>query len=209
MFELPDDPEIQANYPDEWPIRQKYWQPRQGEVAIDVGALYGSYTMPALEAGATVVAVEPNVSAAATLVDIAVTNGLDERLRVRNCALFDGTPYPAELRAALESVHWSWMCPSPDAEYTTLDRLVFDMGLRRLDWIKIDVEGAELGVLHGARSSLAFWHPKLLIEDHTLIYPYVAEMDSARKIREFLSGFGYNVVEDSYEPPLRTYLIAR
>ena len=42
---------------------------------------------------------------------------------------------------------------------TTLDALAAELGLDRMDCIKIDVEGAEERVIAGARESLSRWHP--------------------------------------------------
>jgi len=47
---------------------------------------------------------------------------------------------------------------------TTLDRFVADAGIERLDFIKADVEGAELAVMEGARHSIERWHPTVLLE---------------------------------------------
>jgi len=38
------------------------------------------------------------------------------------------------------------------------------LGLDRLDFMKIDVEGMELEVLHGAREAIAKFHPQMMIE---------------------------------------------
>lgn len=45
-------------------------------------------------------------------------------------------------------------------DVVTIDSL----GLERLDFIKIDVEGMELEVLHGAREAIAKYHPQMMIE---------------------------------------------
>ena len=47
---------------------------------------------------------------------------------------------------------------------TTLDALCAELGLSRLDFIKIDVEGAELGVLAGGQAAIERFRPALLIE---------------------------------------------
>jgi FkbM family methyltransferase len=47
---------------------------------------------------------------------------------------------------------------------TTLDGLVAEAGLQRLDFIKIDVEGAELHVLRGGTRSIESFRPAMLIE---------------------------------------------
>jgi len=45
-----------------------------------------------------------------------------------------------------------------------LDAVAQRLALPRVDFIKIDVEGAEVGVLSGARDVLAAWRPLLLLE---------------------------------------------
>jgi len=45
-----------------------------------------------------------------------------------------------------------------------LDDFVAERGITRLDWIKLDVEGAELSALQGGLSTLKRLRPKLLVE---------------------------------------------
>lgn len=215
-FVLPDEPSILTQFEDEALLRDAHWWPSSGEVALDAGAAIGSYTIPALMRGARVVAVDPDTEATCVLDRIAALNSLVS-YEVRNCALFDGPGYPPEMRIALETSAYPWLIPAPDVEWRTLDQLVAECELTRLDWIKIDVEGAELGVLRGGQESLARFHPRLLIEDHTGIYSYVARMDSARQCRELLAGLGYVIDEVPFNapvigsppdtPPPRTYMI--
>jgi FkbM family methyltransferase len=47
---------------------------------------------------------------------------------------------------------------------TTIDRVVETLGLDRLDFIKADIEGWELRLLHGAESTLERFRPRLLLE---------------------------------------------
>ena len=50
----------------------------------------------------------------------------------------------------------------------TLDRLVDNLKLKKVDWIKIDVEGAEYNVLKGAKQTISLNKEriKLIIELH-------------------------------------------
>jgi FkbM family methyltransferase len=60
----------------------------------------------------------------------------------------------------------------------TMDGLVSRMGLDRLDFIKIDVEGGELHVLHGGEGTIKEFRPALLVEieaRHTARYQYAPE----------------------------------
>lgn len=64
----------------------------------------------------------------------------------------------------------------------SIDDLVEREGLRGVDWIKLDVEGAELAALEGARRTLARSHPRLAIsayhkpEDLITLPDFVAEV---------------------------------
>jgi FkbM family methyltransferase len=60
----------------------------------------------------------------------------------------------------------------------TMDALVSRTGLTRLDFIKIDVEGGELHVLHGGENTIKDFRPALLVEieaRHTARYQYAPE----------------------------------
>ena len=57
----------------------------------------------------------------------------------------------------------------------TMDALIARTGLTRLDFIKIDVEGGELHVLHGGERTIKEFKPALLVEieaRHTARYQY-------------------------------------
>jgi hypothetical protein len=51
-----------------------------------------------------------------------------------------------------------------DVEARPLDYVVNELGLKRMDWVKIDVEGAELHVLRGFKDSIVKFKPKIIIE---------------------------------------------
>ncbi|MBX3298117.1 MAG: FkbM family methyltransferase [Acidobacteria bacterium] len=55
-------------------------------------------------------------------------------------------------------------------ELTTLDEKVEDLGLARLDIIKIDIEGAELPALRGAKNCIERFRPTILIEINQEMY---------------------------------------
>jgi len=206
-------PDLDGYYfTDERAVRDAHWHPRAGQVVIDIGSSMGNYAMPALMAGASVLAVDPLADHLAVLREVAASNGAEGRLTTACTALFDADGYPEEMRAALAASVWWDRAPQPGAAFTTLDRLVQSRGLDRADWIKMDVEGAELGILRSGTGTLAAFRPRLYIEDHTLVYPFVAEMESARRIRELLEGLGYAVQDVPYEGAgcggPRSYIIA-
>jgi len=151
---------------------------RDGMVFVDVGANQGEFTLAAAKRlpHGRVLAFEPmagiferllrNLEANAFRNVSARRQGLWSEpgrrpLYSRPSAFGDGsaheglaTLFPNSLRSA----------PAGEIECTTLDAAVDAEGLERVDLVKIDVEGAELGVLRGARATLERHRPVLLIE---------------------------------------------
>jgi len=71
---------------------------------------------------------------------------------------------------------------------TTLDKLLQNLGIERVDLLKINVEGAELPVLRGCKRFLSM--RKILKIIATPHPPFKRE---ARKIRKYLESFDYKV----------------
>lgn len=72
---------------------------------------------------------------------------------------------------------------------TTLDTFVSANNLRRLDFIKIDVEGAEVDVLEGARNAIKSYLPRLMLEVNAIMLARSGR--DARNLVLFLRDFGY------------------
>ena len=53
--------------------------------------------------------------------------------------------------------------PGPNVQLTTIDELVSDLKLERVDYIKMDIEGAERAALVGATGTIRRFHPRLTI----------------------------------------------
>lgn len=66
-----------------------------------------------------------------------------------------------------------------------LDSFEFD----RIDMIKIDVEGAEVGVLEGARASIAHHRPVILLDTHPSLGADIP------KLQAFADDLGYDVLD--------------
>lgn len=88
--------------------------------------------------------------------------------------------------------------PNPEGEHSvvdiiTLNDYVSSVDIKRVDLIKIDVEGFEFQILKGARNVLDKFHPTLFIEidDENLD----DQGDSPVKILEFLMELGYTDFE--------------
>ncbi len=196
-------------YADEQSVREKYWLPEAGDVVIDVGCSIGSWTLPALIWGARVYAVDPRANSLALVRAISDENQVDPaQLVTVNAALAEDGGYPTDFRAAI-GARGGFHAPV-DATYTTLDKLVVDYQLPRVDWIKIDVEGAELSVLRGGVNALRNFNPTVIVEDHTGLYPWVGPMQIREQWQNLLQGLGYNMYSEFYtESPSDTGNIDR
>lgn len=71
---------------------------------------------------------------------------------------------------------------SPDSMIVTKMLAIDDLNLRRIDLIKIDIEGMEMDALRGARTSIERYSPQLLIEKIK---------SNEGDIQDFVAGFGY------------------
>jgi FkbM family methyltransferase len=143
---------------------------RQGDVVIDCGAFYGSFTRQALELGASlVVAVEPMPNRAACLRKTFAPEIARNRVIVAEVAVFseegsmsmEGNNAGSHLVAGAQ--------PGPvQVRVTTLDKLLTELGIAKIHFLKMDIEGAETGALRGATATIAKHKPFLAIAtEHT------------------------------------------
>jgi FkbM family methyltransferase len=132
-------------------------------VFIDVGAYQGLYTVYACRRARRVLAVEPNPMALAYLkVNVALNNCnntivIPKAVSDRRGVVKLRIPRPARRGhiPTTASIVWSFEeALEIDVEADTLDNIVDDVGLDSVDFIKIDVEGAEGLVVKGAERTL-------------------------------------------------------
>jgi FkbM family methyltransferase len=142
---------LYANPPD-WP-EMLAWRRllRAGDLFVDVGSNVGGYALWAADAGAEVLAVEPNPDAAAKLRANVALN--DFPIAVRECALA-ATPGWMWLTRDRGATNHLLPAPSTSAEQVDVDTLDNLLGDRYAAGVKIDVEGAERLVLGGATHAL-------------------------------------------------------
>ncbi|GAA4959120.1 FkbM family methyltransferase [Streptomonospora halophila] len=184
---------------------------RPGDVCLDIGAEYGLYTCALADLagpGGRVLAVEPLPGPAAFLRAVVRALGA-EHVRVVRGAVGSGEgagTLSLPLRRGLPVHGRAFLTTGaegvgPNAEFggertvatriTTLDTLVAQAGLDRVDFVKADVEGAELRVLDGGRRTLRDHRPALLLEiEDRHLAKYGAH---ASDIVERLTGLGYRM----------------
>jgi FkbM family methyltransferase len=147
----------------------------KGSVFIDVGAHLGGFTVRASrivgERG-LVVAFEPDFSNYFYLLKNIMLNEC-ENVVALPLAVYSSTGSVLSFNISTQSGHSSITGLHKDEAlfrtyvYTvTIDDVVERLSLRRVDVIKIDVEGAEIDVLKGCGRTLETYRPTLLIEVH-------------------------------------------
>ena len=180
---------------------------RPGQVFVDVGANEGLFSLLAASLvgrGGAVLAVEPSSRERLRLEENLRMNGMDW-VRVRPEAVAESAGrlelaiadplHPGQ--STLGSPIWprTTVTGKELVDVTTLDRLVDEEGLDRIDLVKLDVEGAELRVLRGSATVLRRYRPPLLLElqDESLR----RQGGSARELLDELEHLDYQVLEFS------------
>lgn len=178
--------------------------PRPGDVFLDVGAYIGWYTIQAAKATGSsgrVIALEPDAYNRRQLEENLALNGL------AGCAVI---PVAAWREAAELGWHsgdvpvWSKVDRESHARpvrAVTIDSLASDLGLASVNWIKMDIEGAEIEALQGAEKTLERFRPILFIEIH----------ETLEAVSRFLEKIGYVIEKSQFdEPPDRHgWILAR
>jgi FkbM family methyltransferase len=140
---------------------------KPGDIVLDCGANVGVFTRPALERGAKlVVAIEPapenieslkrnfkdEIAAGQVIVYEKGVWDKDDVLELRR----DPTNTAADSFVMLKDGSHGVQAP-----LTTIDHLVAELKLPRVDYIKMDIEGAEQRALRGGAATIGKYHPRL------------------------------------------------
>jgi FkbM family methyltransferase len=148
----------------------------EGAVVFDCGANVGDFSRLALSKGASlVVAIEPSPETA-----VCLRRNLAEAIAGGRVIVYENGVWDCEVKLYLETANAEVpgshrVVASPDlakqgawVELTTIDSIVGELNLERLDFIKMDVEGAEQKALLGGARTITRHRPKLAIAtEHT------------------------------------------
>jgi FkbM family methyltransferase len=192
-----DDFKLMALHEDE--ILDQF-NPKLGDTVVDVGAHIGLYSLIAAKRvgpSGKVIAIEPDPENCKLLQRNAEINKLTN-VTILERAAFSST---SKLKLYLPGkergfTKLSTLMPNRavtenflEIDATTLDCLLVMQGITEVNWIKIDVEGAELEVLKGAAITLSESKDiALLIEVHN-----VNNMDLYSAIVKFLQSCEFNI----------------
>ena len=153
---------------------------RKGDIVLDCGADIGTFTRSALERGAgTVVAIEPDPAKAPCL----RRNFAREIEAGRVILVLKGVwNEEGSLKLYGDTMVEHHNGVGVDVPLTTIDKIVADLGLPRVDFIKMDIEGAEKPALAGGAATIRKFHPRMSIATEHLIDDAVAIPRAIRAI---------------------------
>ena len=159
---------------------------RPGDVVLDCGASVGDYTREALDAGARlVVAIELAPEALECLGRNFAAEASAGRVIIYPKGVWDKDDFltlhlsPESSPADSVVMRPRQARDGPRVPLTTIDKLVAELKLDRVDFIKMDIEGAERNALIGARATLAKYHPRMALSAYHL-------PDDPRKLPELV-----------------------
>lgn len=143
---------------------------RKGSTFVDVGANVGCYSIPlaaALEPGGRVIAIEASPRLQVYLERNIVMNGLHNVEIVPAAAgEREGTTDFHEAPShsfGMGSIAPQFSSRPVQLSMSRLDTILEERAIERVDLIKVDVEGFEVGVFRGARTTLTGAHPPAVL----------------------------------------------
>lgn len=158
-----------------------------GDIVLDVGADYGDVTWKAIQAGAQkVIAIEIAPEKWECLNRTFAREIQEGRVVVVPFGVWDkeGT---VELGG--DSVVLDQAVPKRVVRVKTIDQIVAELNLPRVDFITMDIEGAEKPALRGAAGTLQKFRPRMAIASEHLPDDAVAIPETVRRMVP-----GYNVI---------------
>jgi FkbM family methyltransferase len=149
-----------------------------GDIVLDIGANIGAHTLPfarLVGKHGRVYAFEPTQYAFEKLrrnvnANPAISSSIE---LVHAMLVAEGrnsiTPeiyssWPLHKEEGLHKHHHGKLMSTSDAAAITLDEFVDHKGIERIDFVKLDVDGNEAGVLAGAANTLRRFRPRVLME---------------------------------------------
>lgn len=169
-----------------------------GDIVLDCGASVGDFTREALKAGAAkVIASEITPESIECL-----RRNLASEIQAGKVVVYpkgvwnkddvltmfvDTTNF-----AANSVVGGAGLLPSVQVPLTTIDKIVTELGLPRVDFIKMDVEGSEVNAIAGAQEAIRRWKPRLAISTE---HSWEDQFEIPKTVRNLRSDYQMRCIE--------------
>jgi len=184
-------------------LKFKDFLPKRNQIVIDAGASLGDYTLiysKLIGKRGKVITFEPNKKAFNLLLKNIEANKVSNVIALR-MALWN-----EEGTISIKEGNFSTLDKiSSEKENTyrvkaiTLDSIVKKLKLKRVDLVKIDVEGAEVQVLKGSLETIRRFHPKIIVEVHEWLGVKSNEIMQLLKKYGYKLTHEYRINENTYE----------
>jgi FkbM family methyltransferase len=168
---------------------------QKGDVVLDCGANIGTFTKEALVAGAAkVVSIEPSERNIECLRRnfakeieqgrvVVYPKGVWNREDVLEFNVFDNSALDSlVMPVRTETTQKATKVRIP---VTTIDRIVAELGLEKVDFIKMDIEGAERKALKGGEATIRKSRPRMALATENL-------EDDPQVVPQVVASFGLN-----------------
>ena len=172
-----------------------------GQIGFDIGAHRGywsiSYHKTVLPEG-LIIAWEPNPKNYKKMIQNIAKNNISNVIPLRLAAWRESALLDFEEVSDLDIKSFLGRTKEDKKGHilaTSVDKLVDSLGLPRLDWIKIDIEGAEAEALKGAMKTLRRYKPTLWIAFH----------DTLEELKRILAEADYEIRGEVHHAPTPHY----
>lgn len=179
--------------------------PRSGDVVIDCGAYGGAFSIYAAKLvgdNGRIISFEPDSKNYELLLSNIKLNGLNNIIPV-NKGLWDSNdtlPFNAIHSGTSSLFDKKENGLASNISVVTIDSEIATLGIKKIDFIKMDVEGAEIEALKGAEKTLTENRVNLAVAS----YHIRDGKQTCHGVEKLLAGFGYKA-ETSFPEHLTTY----
>jgi FkbM family methyltransferase len=176
---------------------------RKGDIVLDGGAHIGTYVKTALNAGAEkIVAIEPSPEALECLRRNFAKEIASGKVIVYPKGIWDEEKHLVFYANGNGAAGDSFVNKAADARViadipvTTVDKIVKELNLPRVDIIKADIKGAGTRMIKGGAETIRAYHPRIVIsveeepEDPAEIHAAVMSISSSYRFRPGPCEFG-------------------
>jgi len=173
----------------EWEKILNYFSIDSGCIVIDVGACVGDMTIAAAKRAKKVISIEPEPKNVNLLQENVKKNNLNNVYVIESVAWCSQKKLQLYINKFDRGGH-SVVIKDPnrkkiEVQADTLDNIIDRFGLKKIDLLKINVEGAEVEVFQGMKKSLPLVE-NIIVDTHSLV-----EGNTLEKVRQILKENGF------------------